>query len=289
LRKLKNNLKNWVVKKIILLSVYIPAILTTVWGQQVNIDSLKRELHLSGNDTMQLVLMGSLANAYSETNPDSAFYYAGKMQAKAKQLSMRMEEITALNEMGYALLNLGNYPRSLQTLLSAISLGNDPSGELNILGSRFPPSDDYTDRNTSPTLQRWAVLSRAYQFTGILYVNSGNYERALSYFREATPLAEKVKNDHLLCINYISQGRAFISNKQLDSGLLSLHRAYYYATRADYNKYLGSILLNMGRVFTSLGQEDSAKIYYRKSLYESSEHSYTRGGRGQQSPVGGNV
>jgi len=76
------------VKKLILISTFILAILTTVPGQQVNIDSLKKEFAISRDDTMQLILSGSLANAYSETNPDSAFYYSGKMLAKAKQPSL---------------------------------------------------------------------------------------------------------------------------------------------------------------------------------------------------------
>jgi two-component system NtrC family sensor kinase len=265
------------VKKLILISTFILAILTTVPGQQVNIDSLKKEFAISRDDTMQLILSGNLANAYSETNPDSAFYYSGKMLAKAKQLSLKLDEATALNEMGYSLISMGNYPRSLQMLLSAINIANDPSSEVKVIGPSYPPSDDYTDRRISATLQRLAVLDRAYQFLGVLYVNSGNYERALSYFREATPLGEKVNNYNLLCTNNISQGRAYISNRQLDSGLLSLQKAYYYATSANYHKYLGSIFLNMGRVFSSLDQQDSAKLYYRRSIEESVDHGYTRG------------
>ncbi len=264
-------------KKHIFITVFILAFMATGNGQQVNVDSLKKEFAISRDDTVQLILLGSLANAYSEINPDSAFFYSNKMLAKAKQLSLKLDEATALNEMGYSLISMGNYPRSLQMLLSAINLANDPSSEENVVGPSYPPSDDYTDRRSSPTLQRMAVLSRSYQFMGILYVSLNNYERALSYFRQASPLAHKVNNYNLLTINYITQGRAYISGKQPDSSLYALQNAYFYAISANYHKYLGSILLNMGRVFASLGQQDSAKFYYRRSLDESIDHSYTRG------------
>ena len=125
-------------KKRFILSVIILLILNAAKAQQVNIDSLKNEFLSSKNDTIQLILAGKLANTYSEINPDSAYYYAGKMLAISKDHHFRIEEVAALNEMGYALLNMGNYPRSLQTLLSAISIAKDPASEKKYIAKSFP-------------------------------------------------------------------------------------------------------------------------------------------------------
>ncbi len=48
-------------------------------AQQSHLDSLKREIGLSKNDTTNLILLEKIANTYSEINPDSALLYAMKM------------------------------------------------------------------------------------------------------------------------------------------------------------------------------------------------------------------
>ena len=264
-------------KNFFLLSVFYLFVFNTVDGREHNVDSLKRELRQTNNDTTQMIIMGILADAYAEINPDSCYLYASGMQIRAKRLSLKLEEVVALNNMGYALVSLGNYPRSLQILLSAIAQAKQPSIEQNILSANYAPTDDYTDRSASPPLQRKAVLSRANQFTGILYVNSENYEKALTYFWESMPLAQEVGNPKLLCITHVAQGRAFIFNKKYDSALLWMRHAYAYAKEAEFLNYLGSILLNTGRVYQALGKQDSAFVYFKKALYESTEHDYYRG------------
>src|ERR1700741_2218133 len=129
--------------------------------QQSEIDSLKRELKSSNNDTISLILSGKLSDAYAEIYPDSALYYGNNMLNLARKLRYKLEEIYALCEIGYAQLNLGNYPRSLQTLLLAISSGEDKTSEKKILPPSFPPLDEFSERTIPAGEQRMAKLSRA--------------------------------------------------------------------------------------------------------------------------------
>src|SRR5215510_6928252 len=124
------------------------------------IDSLQHELAVSNNDTIRFILLGRIADVYSEINPDSAFYYAEKVIPYTKKLQLKLEEATALAVMGYAQINLGNYPRSLEYLLSAIEITSDPSSEKNVVSANYPTIDEFTDRSTSPRLQRLTKLSR---------------------------------------------------------------------------------------------------------------------------------
>ena len=100
--------------------------------QERVIDSLRIVLASAENDTVRLLSTGRIANIYSEINPDSAFYYSQIMLPIAQQFGVRLEEAAALGEMGYAQINLGNYPRSLQYLLSAISITSDKESEKNV-------------------------------------------------------------------------------------------------------------------------------------------------------------
>jgi len=91
-------------------------------------------------------------------------------------MQFKLEEATALAVMGYAQINLGNYPRSLEYLLSAIEITSDISSEKRVVPSNYPSIDEFTERSGSPRLQRLTKLSRIYQDAGILYGNLGNYE-----------------------------------------------------------------------------------------------------------------
>jgi hypothetical protein len=104
-------------------------------AQPFRIDSLKGELSTANNDTSMLILNGQIANAYVENSPDSMYRYAGKMVVIARNLGLKLEEAHALGEVGFAQLNMGDYPHSLQTLLLAADLAIDPAIEKEIINS----------------------------------------------------------------------------------------------------------------------------------------------------------
>jgi len=255
-------------------------VLRTGFGQEPQnkyIDSLQSELAVSKNDTMRFILLGRIADVYSEINPDSAFYYAEKVIPYTKKLQLKLEEATALAVMGYAQINLGNYPRSLEYFLSAIEIASDASSEKRVVPSNYPSIDEFTDRSGSPRLQRLTKLSRIYQDAGILYGNLGNYEKALDYYKTALPLAEESQDLKLVSITYNTLGRAYLSLKKVDSSLYCLQQAYEVAVRSGYNRYVGSILLNTGRVYLAKGQINVATDFFKKAIAESERHYYFRG------------
>ena len=261
----------------IIYALFFLVIVKPVAAQQHYIDSLKNEISLSKNDTVNLILLGKISDIYAEINPDSAYHYAGKMLAITQRLDLKLEEAAALGEMSYALLNLGNYPRSLQTILSAIAITENSKSEKNILPDKFSTIDEFTDRTLTSQQQRLIKLSRMFQYAGILYVNAGNYEKALYYYQKALPYQEQTKNLRLLSITYSTLGRAYYSLKHMDSALICFDRAYDNAVKADYNRYLGSILLNTARVYLANGKEQTAKEYFWRAIMESREHEYFRG------------
>jgi signal transduction histidine kinase len=241
------------------------------------IDSLRHQISLTNNDTLQFILLGKIADVYSEINPDSALYYAEKMIPITQKLQFKLEEATALGIMGYAQINLGNYPRSLQYLLSAIEITSDPSSEKKLVPVSYPAIDEFSDRSRPPRSQRLTKLSRIYQDAGILYGNSGNYEKALYYYKTALPLAEESEDQKLVSITYNTLGRAYLSLKNVDSSLFCLQKAYDIAVKSGYNRYVGSILLNTGRVYLTKEQVNTAVDFFRRAIEESRRHYYFRG------------
>jgi signal transduction histidine kinase len=246
-------------------------------AQQTNLDSLKNEWSQSKNDTTSLLLLAKITDAYSEINFDSVYIYAEKMLAISKKLGLRLEEATALNQLGYALQNKGNFPRSLQMLLLTKAVAEDPASEKNVLPPQYPPTDEFSDRSLSPKMQRLNKLSRTLQYAGILYFNAGEYNKAIEYYNESLLIPEETKNYRMLSITYSTMGRAYLGMKKNDSALFCLRKAYANATLVKYNRYIGSILLNTGRAYVAAGNNDSALYYFRLALLESREHDYFRG------------
>jgi len=257
---------------ILLLSLPAPGL-----AQSPYIDSLKSELASPSDDTTSLLVLGRITNAFRELNPDSALRYAEKLQAASSKMNLKLEEAFAVSEMGYAFINLGNYPRSLQTLLNAVALVENPGAENNVLPSRYQSFDEYTPQEMSAHSKRLSLLCKTFLYLGILYVNSGNQEKAQTYYKAAAGLAREADNLKLLCIVYSTLGSAYLALDQKDSALFCLQKSYDYAQKAGYHRYRGSISLNMGRVHQALGNHDQAVKFFHRGLAESIEFKYYRG------------
>ena len=246
-------------------------------AQQAYIDSFRIEASLTKNDTTQLILLRNIARSYSELNPDSSFFYAEKALRVARKLDLKLDEGSALREMGYALLNRANYPRSLQTLLASMAILENPNSEEKVLVGKFPGDDELMYRAAPPHKQRLSELAFLHQIMGVLYANSEIYEKALVHHEHARHYAEMSGNLPLLSIINMTMARAYLNLKKVDSALISEQLAYDQVMQTGFKRYLGSVLLNLGRIYAVKGNIPMANEYYRKSLEASAENGYFRG------------
>ena len=264
------------IKKIFLF-IFLSEFGISALPQQSYIDSLQREVQRTDNDTTRLVLFRSIARIYAETDPDSAYHYAEKLLLLSRELEFKLDEGSALREMGYALLNRGNYPRSLKTVLSSLAILENPKSEQNVLVGKFIGDDDLEYRTATPHEQRLSEMAFTYQILGILYANSNNYEKSLVHHLQAKQKAEESGNVALQSIINMTLGRVYLNLKKPDSALISEKLAYDQIMQTGYKRYLGSALLNTGRIYFSLGKKDSAMHFYRWALEASKENYYFRG------------
>ena len=264
-------------KKHVSFYLLLMLIASSVFGQQIYIDSFRRKLDITTSDTARLVLTRNLGRSYSELNPDSSFFYAEKALSIARQLDFKLDEGSALREMGYSLLNRGNYPRSLQTLLSSLAILENPNSEQKVLVGKFEDDDELMYRTAAPHKQRLSELAFTHQIMGVLYANRNNYEKALIHHQHARQNAELSGNIPLQSIINMTMSRAYLNLKQTDSALISMQQAYDQATRTGFKRYLGSILLNLGHIYIGKGNTPLANDYYRQSLVASAQHGYFRG------------
>jgi len=246
-------------------------------GQQNYIDSLKRELEINQNDTVKLFQLVLISEAYEETKPDSAFYYAKNELTLASELKFKLNEVIAMNEMAYALKNMGNYPASLQTYLLAKATAEDIKVEENILPDLYSHWKGFIRHPVTPRMIRFQILGLSHLGLGLLYETVNNTEKALFYGLQAVQNFEQAGNEyHLTSINMIL-GRVYLSLKKKDSALIFEQKAYNISIKSGYKNNLGGIFLNLGRIQLAMGNRPLAAEYFRKALTSSKEQGYLRG------------
>lgn len=240
-------------------------------------DSLLKVYNQTLNDTLKLSIASRITEYYSETNPDSSLYYANQMQALSQKLGYKINEVRALCYIAYSWLNKGNFPRSLQFLQSALRFAEDPAIEKKVIPVSYLSKEEYLTTEVTPHKMRLSALARAHQFLGVLYSNTNSYEKELLHYRLGIKLAEEAGNIPDLCTNYITAGRVYISLKKPDSAMYYEQKAYDLSMSSGYNKYLGSILLNLGRIQSMMGNKQRAFDYFHQAVNASAAQKYLRG------------
>ena len=257
---------------LLFLSVFIE-----IQAQDKELNAIKYRLAITQNDTLKMILLDSLAFDYSETNPDSSYYYSEKGRMICQKLGYKLHEAYALNGMGYALLNMGNYPMALQTLLSGLEIASDPKNEKYIPPDKYRililPGGSMADHN----LFRLQVLTWIHVNLGVLYENTGNAEKRLYHNRQALQLTEQTNDQSAIGTVNMNLGRIYLSMKKPDSALHFEQKAYEIVKQSNLQDYSGSVLLNLGRIYLAMGKEDTAIIYIQQAITTSREQNYLRG------------
>ena len=121
------------------------------------------------------------------------------------------------------------------------------------------------------------ILARVYHYIGILYGTTNHFDKELYYYFKSKQLTEEIGNRSELCTIYSTMGRSYISLKKLDSAWICEEKAYGLAMETGNKKYLGSILLNEGRIQSSLEKKQLAIEYFRRAKLASMDQNYFRG------------
>jgi signal transduction histidine kinase len=252
-------------------------LLSNAIGQLSVTDSLRQEIKIARNDTLKLILFRSIEEAYLEIKPDSAVYFATQQVDLAHKLSLKLNEADGLCQMGYALLNTGNYTRSLQVLLSAIAICEDIKSEKNILPEKYIKADEFLTHPVTAEMLRLSTLAQAHQYLGILYGNTHNSQKEFFHYVFALKLAEQTNSIPALCNSENTLGRAYLNLKKIDSALYYETRALKLTEQTSYKKYAGSILINLGRIYMAMGEKEMAVNYFKKAMDFSRKQNYLRG------------
>ena len=259
-----------------ILSVLFTFPLLAAFPQSVHVDSLNTILLSAPNDTIRLNTVTALVVVYGEEKPDSAFYYSQELLRIAQKLKLPLNEVHAYIGMAYALLNKGDYPASLKLLFMAESIANDPASEQVMGSSKFLVNEKFYDHPMTPHFERINSLANVYLTMGILYGNNNDLVNELSYKLKSKELTTECKNIRMLSTINLLLIRTYLADQKIDTALEVGQTAYRQAIQSGFDKYLGSILLNLGRIYSVKGEEGLAAEYVRKAISCKQGKLYTR-------------
>lgn len=246
-------------------------------GQKPIISGLLLHLNSAKNDTSRLIVLRSIARAYAEKNPDSASYFAEEALKLSRKLAFRLDEGGAIQEIGYAFVNKGNYPRALQSLLEAKAILEDPASEKNVIPARFDGDDELFFRRGTPRQQRLNQLAFSYQLQSNLYANTNYNEKARKFLLQGLQVAIEGGWLPMRGMLNLTLNRVYLNLNKTDSALLCIKQSYDQFMQSGFKRYLGSTLFNMGRTYLSMRDTLLANEYFRKSAVVSKEYGYSRG------------
>lgn len=91
-------------------------------------------------------------------------------------------------------------------------------------------------------------------------------ELALQFARRALPVAEKIKDEHLTATSWFNIGTAFHIIGTYDSAMYYYQKAEKFFLKSGNPKFIGTIYLQVGLLFSDSHDEKSALAYTYKSV-----------------------
>jgi signal transduction histidine kinase len=240
-------------------------------------DSLKKLYQPGSADTVLLPVITQLTEFYSETQPDSSLKYAELLMVEAKKRGYQIDYGLGLIYKAYALTNKGNYPAALKIYQDALKYLDNKDIESKVLPARFYQDNEFAWSNADAKQMRLSLLGMTNQFLGILYGNTNNAEKELQHYHKSIDILKAIKSQRGLLVTYLTLGRVYLSLHKTDSALMAEEYAYKLVHETGYEKYVGSILLNLGRIQNEMGNTEKAMTYFREAIIKSEQQDYLRG------------
>lgn len=248
------------IKKItILIIIVLNSFLTFASGSDYNkIDSLKRLLNMSKDDTAQIRINLFLSQAYTSSGSkkyDSALLYLNKALQLSQELKYNRWLFEIYNENSILLIASGNYSIALEYYFKMLKL-----------------LDEETRNNKTSIFVQKKYVS-IYSKLGTCYFSMENKEKALNYFTKSLELSRIIyskdkgfaKNKIQLAL-YNNIGSVYLTHREYKNAKVNYEKAIELNKGMNDQTVYGSLYNNLGIIYKSEKDFARAFEYYNKSL-----------------------
>jgi tetratricopeptide (TPR) repeat protein len=179
------------------------AYVLTAQTRQSYLDSLKKELTSSKQDTLKVLISAELAERYGFMQPDSSFHYARQALNLAQKLNYLYVEYLGYQNLYFTFNTLGDYPKVLETEFHALKIAEQ-------LPNR-----------------RQSSMAKIHMYLGFVYREMGDYTKAMAHHREAVQLQE-ASGESLspLHSSFNTPTQVYLELNRLDSALWYAQKVY---------------------------------------------------------------
>ncbi len=241
---MKGNMKNRA-------SAILVLILTAslCFGQKNPIDSLKKLLDVSAQDSARVNILLELSKANFSDAPDEAIRYATLAKDLSEEINFMKGTAFSYKNLGMAYYFKGDYLLTLdnwnKSILAFDSIG-DKGGVANLQSN-----------------------------LGAVYFNQGDDSNALDYYLKSLKIAEEMKDTLRIVTNCINIGAVYFNKKATkDQAQIFYLRALPLSELIKDNDAIGTVTVNLGEIYLEKNSLDSALLFFEKSLvaFEGSEN-----------------
>ncbi|HCL82680.1 MAG TPA: adenylate/guanylate cyclase domain-containing protein [Chitinophagaceae bacterium] len=211
------------------------------FSQDRTADSLKMVLLAAKNDTIRVKALLELSSFYLDSSPEDAKSYGVQALNLAQKINYHPGRALALKFIGSAYYFLGNTPATLEYYGQALQIF-DSLGDL---------------------INKCIILNNF----GTVYYMNGTDDKALDSYFKSLDIAEKIGDKAGIATAYsnianVYHNKRATTGKALDFFLKALHIS---EDIGDKN-IIGAVSVNLGEIYSGLNKEDSALLYYYKSV-----------------------
>jgi len=266
-------------------------------SQATLVDSLKQFLATAREDTAKINLLNRIA---AESRGSEQLHYAQQAQTLAEKIGYEYGIAEAKTLCALAWFDSRDFEKSIaaakesEALCQKLAITNPrlrgsnafAIGMVSMNQGNFTAASDYLFKSLELYEQSGYAFGqlRALDNIAILLMNMNEREKALSYFRRALTIAERIGRKKyyagvLSTIGLVFQEQASAlppsrsqeKNTLIDSAFSYHHRALRMLEQLNDTLETASTHLNIGRIYDDKKHYDSASTYFRRSLtlYES--------------------
>ena len=204
------------------------------------VDSLKKILLTTIDDSSRVNLLNALSKTLFNTNPDSSITIAASAKSLAEKIDYKAGMSLAYKNMGIGYYLQGKYKEAVLTWQQAIEvykITGDKKGVANMLSNQ-----------------------------GAVYFNQGDDAKALELHLQSLKMSEEL-NDTLRILTSLTNIGGVYSNKEVtwNKALEYFLRSYKLSLTIKDDYSIGTSAVNLGEIYYKLGDDAKALVY----LYQS--------------------
>ena len=247
---------------------------------QKKIDSLKKIITITQQDTSRIMSLLELGDQYEHNKPDSALIYYNKALDLSKEIKSQSLIAKCSRYIGIIYYYQGFYTKAIDYHIKSLNaykiIGDKKgiSGSYNNIGLVYEYQGAYTKAisyylkslKISEEIGDKKVIHSAYNNIGGIHYNQGSYDEALSYFSKSLKIAKEIGIKKGVADSYNNIGSIYRQQGFEDKSLQYHLKSLKIKEEIGDKRGLFSSYQNLGVSYYTKGSYDKTLSYYLKSL-----------------------